>query len=184
MPYSRTDQFDALVAPHLRTLLRVAYRLVRNSADAQDLVQETCIAACENPAALKAVDHPERWLLRVLQNRFIDRARSNKRKKLVSLQEADAESPLVSAAPGPEDAILRTDAERALVRAYLMLDEAQRTVLVLRVEGYDLSEIESITGISRDVLRARLHRARRSLARHLEQQTGATPAALFVGSKS
>jgi DNA-directed RNA polymerase specialized sigma24 family protein len=57
-------------------------------------------------------------------------------------------------------------------------------LLVLRAEGYDLAEIETITGIGREVLRARLHRARRSLARHLEQQTGATPAALLVRSKS
>jgi RNA polymerase sigma factor (sigma-70 family) len=184
MPDSRTERFDALVAPHLGTLLRVAYRLVRNASDAQDLVQETCIAACENPAGLEAADHPVRWLLRVLHNRFIDRTRSRKRTQLVELHEADAESPLVCAGPGPEDAMLRTDAERALVRAYLMLEDAQRTLLVLRAEGYDLAEIETITGIGREVLRARLHRARRSLARHLEQQTGATPAALLVGSKS
>jgi DNA-directed RNA polymerase specialized sigma24 family protein len=48
------------VAPHLPTLLRVAYRLVRNRADAQDLVQETCVAACEHPQAFGVADHPVR----------------------------------------------------------------------------------------------------------------------------
>lgn len=179
---SSTERFDALVAPHLPTLLRVAYRLVRNAADAQDLVQDTCVAACEHPADIEAARHPVRWLLRVLHNRFIDRSRQRKRTPLVAIDQADAESPLVCGRPGPEDALLQTDAERALVRAYLKLEDAQRTLLVLRAEGYGLEEIEAITGIHRQVLRARLHRARRSLARHLEEDDTAAPAALRIGS--
>jgi hypothetical protein len=54
-------------------------------------------------------------------------------------------------------------------------------VLTLRAEGHDLAEIESITGIAREVLRGRLHRARRSLARHLTERDGTTTAG--VGSK-
>jgi DNA-directed RNA polymerase specialized sigma24 family protein len=80
--------------------------------------------------------------------------------------------------------MLHSDAQRAIERAFLKLDEVQRTLLVLRIEGYDLGEIESITGINREVLRARLHRARNSLARHLEQQTGATSTAFLIGSNS
>jgi RNA polymerase sigma-70 factor, ECF subfamily len=184
MPDTRTGRFDAQVAPHLPTLLRVAYRLVRNRADAQDLVQETCVAACENPDAFGTADHPVRWLLRVLHNRFIDRARSRKRVQLVPLDDADSVQQLVSAMPGPEEELLHSDAQRALARAFLQLEEVQRTLLVLRIEGYDLAEIESITGIQREVLRARLHRARNSLARHLQQQTGATCVALLIGSNS
>ncbi len=184
MPDSRTDRFDAQVAPHLQQLLRVAYRLVRNRADAQDLVQETCVAACEHPQAFGSADHPVRWLLRVLHNRFIDRTRRQKRSQLVPLDDADAEQQLVCGLPGPEESALHSDAQRAIARAFLKLEETQRTLLVLRMEGYDLGEIESITGIHREVLRARLHRARSSLARHLEQQTGASSVALLVGSKS
>lgn len=184
MPDGVADQFNARVAPHLPLLFRVAYRLVRNRSDAQDLVQDTCIAACENPAAIGVADHPVRWLLRVLQNCFIDRARRLKRSNLVSLDEADAVNQLVSTLPGPEESMLSTDAQRAVARAFLELDPVQRTLLVLRLEGYGLSEIETITGIHRAVLGARLHRARNSLARHLEQQAGAASAALLIGSNS
>lgn len=184
MPESRTDRFDTLVAPHLGTLLRVAYRLVRNTSDAQDLVQETCVAACENPAGVGAAEHPVRWLLSVLHRRFVDRARRQMRSSLVPLDEADAAVPLVCAQPGPEESLLQADSESALVNAYLQLEDIQRTLLVLRAEGYDLSEIQSITGLPKEVLRARLHRARRSLARHLDEQAGAVPAALRAGSKT
>jgi RNA polymerase sigma-70 factor (ECF subfamily) len=181
---SRTQRFDTLVAPHLGMLLRVAWRLTRNGSDAQDLVQDTCIAACENPADVRAADHPQRWLLRVLHNRFIDRTRHQKRSPFVALDEADAASQLVCERPSPEECLQQDDAERALVRAYLKLEESQRTLLVLRAEGHDLAGIESITGIPRDVLRARLHRARRSLARHLDEHSGAAPAVLRSGSKA
>lgn len=160
---SRTVRFDTLVAPHLAMLLRVAYRLTRDRNDAQDLVQDMCIAACENPADVSAANHPQRWLLRVLHNRFIDCARHQKRSPFISIDEADAASPLVYDRPGPEESLQQADAERPLERAYLKLENDQRTLLVLRAEGYDLTEIESITGIAKDVLRARLHRARRSL---------------------
>jgi RNA polymerase sigma-70 factor (ECF subfamily) len=183
MPETGTDRFDALVAPHLGTLYRVAWRLTRNAADAQDLVQDTCIAACEHGAAVGTADHPVRWLLRVLHNRFIDRARHRQRSTLVTLDEADAAAPLVSDAPGPEELQQQADAERGLQSAYLRLENDQRTLLVLRAEGYDLTEIEVITGIHKEVLRARLHRARRSLARHLDQQAGAAPAELRARSK-
>jgi RNA polymerase sigma-70 factor (ECF subfamily) len=184
MPDSTTDRFDTLVAPHLRMLLRVAYRLVRNTSDAQDLVQDTCIAACENPAGIGATEHPVRWLLSVLNRRFVDRTRRQKRASFVGLEEADAATQLVCEQPGPEELLSRSDAERALIQAYLKLEDAQRTLLVLRAEGYDLTEIELITGLPKEVLRARLHRARRSLARHMDEQTGATPAALRTGSKT
>lgn len=181
MQDNRTDRFDANVAPYLSTLLRVAYRLVRDKHDAQDLVQETCVAACENPQAFGGADHPVRWLLRVLHNRFIDGTRRQKRSPSVSLDEADAEHPLVCTQPGPEESMLRSDAQRAIQRAFLKLEEMQRTLLVLRMEGYDLAEIESITGIHRRVFRARLHRARNSLARNLEQETGATSSEFLIG---
>ncbi len=155
MPDIRTNEFDSRVAPHMEMLFRVAYRLVRNRADAQDLVQDTCVAACENPAAFGGAEHPVRWLLRVLHNRFIDRTRRHKRSRLVRLDEADAADPLVCGQPGPEEAQLHSEAQRAVARAFLKLEETQRTLLVLRIEGYDLGEIESITGIHREVLRAR-----------------------------
>jgi len=184
MAESGTDRFDALVAPHLGTLFRVAYRLVRNTADAQDLVQDTCIAACENPADITATAHPVRWLLRVLHNRFIDGARRRKRSPLLALEELDESLALPSDAPTPEELLQQADGERSLEQAFLELEPMQRTLLVLRAEGHDLPEIEAITGIGREVLRARLHRARRSLAQRLNEQTGAPPHAVRARSGS
>jgi RNA polymerase sigma-70 factor (ECF subfamily) len=168
----RTRRFDALVTPHLAVLYRVAYRLVRNSADAHDLVQDACISACEHLDDLQATTRPDRWLLRVLQNRFLNQLKRRRRVPFVPLDDAPDVVQLPSSAAGPEELLLQSDDERALARALLRLDDTQRTLLALRAEGYGLTEIESITGIGRQVLRARLHRARNSLARHLALAQG------------
>jgi len=177
MADSASERFDALVTPHLPLLHRVAWRLVRNSPDAHDLVQDTCIAACENLATLATVDRPERWLLRVLQNRFINVNKRRRRAPFVPLDEEPGAAQLASTEPGPEELQQQRDAERALEHAFLQLEDTQRTLLALRAEGYSLTEIATITGVGKEVLRARLHRARNRLARHLEQPREAPPRA-------
>lgn len=170
MPQADSTRAEVLVATHLDTLFRAAYRLTRNMADAQDLVQDTCLAAAENIGKLAATDNPLHWLLRVLHNRFLDGARRRSRSPLVAAEAGGAMLQRASEAPGPEQMQELAEAGHALERAFLRLDDTQRTLLSLRAAGHDLAEIESITGIGGDVLRARLHRARRSLARHLEEQ--------------
>lgn len=176
--------FDALVTPHLTLLYRVAYRLLRNSPDAHDLVQDTCIAACENLPELRRVERPDRWLLRVLQNRFINVAKRRRRSPLVPLEDTPDIGHFASNDPGPEDLLQQGDAARELERAFLQLEAMQRTLLSLRAEGYGLAEIATITGVGKEVLRARLHRARRSLAQHLEQPRRAPRAASPIRSTS
>lgn len=97
-----TGHFDKLVAPHLPILFRVAWRLLRNVADAEDLVQDTCVAACENVATLAAAKHPIHWLLRVLHNRFIDRARRIRRSPILTMEVAEVVDAIADEAPGPE----------------------------------------------------------------------------------
>lgn len=171
MPESGTAQFNSLVRPHLETLYRVAWRLVRNRADAQDLVQDTCVAACRNLKDLAATESPLRWLLRVQQNRFIDGARRRTKSPVVEVEDGADEALWISELPDPEQLLQQSQNEQLLERAFLLLDAMQRTLLGLRIEGYDLSEIEAITGIDRRLLRKRLYRARLNLARRLAEQT-------------
>jgi RNA polymerase sigma-70 factor (ECF subfamily) len=162
MPKPPQGQFDQLVTPHLETLFRMAYRLVRNTADAQDLVQDTCATACASLPALAAADSPLQWLLRVQHNRFIDLHRRQGRSPLVATDDADVTA--ISELPDPEQLLQQFQSEQLLEQAFLRLDSMQRTILSMRAEGYELPEIEAITGIEPSALSARLHRARVRLA--------------------
>ncbi|MEO8315449.1 MAG: RNA polymerase sigma factor [Pseudomonadota bacterium] len=181
MQNSRRNQLNTLVAPHLNTLFRMAYQLLRNSADAQDLVQDTCVAACANLDALAAADSPLRWLLRVQQNRFIDMHRRRVRSPLVAADE-DTAAAVVSDLPDPEQLLQQLQSETLLERAFLQLESMQRVLLTLRAEGYELPEIEEITGIEREALGARLRRARLRLAQVLADMNREAAVVRHIGS--
>lgn len=169
---SGPDQFGAHVAPHLEALFRMAYRLLRNTADAQDLVQDICLIAYARLPEIAATESPCRWLLTVLHNRFIDGQRRRRRSPIVAAEEAEQLEQLASEDFDPEDLMQQFQDERALEQAFLQLNDTQRTILSLRAEGYELPEIEAITGIDRKVLSARLNRARVTLAQRLLEQKG------------
>ena len=170
MESRQTRVFDALIAPALGRLFGLACRLAGNVADAEDLVQDTCLKACEKLELLEAAQHPERWLLRVLYNHFVDGTRRRERSPVAVLRNGADVAALAEAAAGDADPGDARDDERAFACALASLSPSHRAILSLRAEGYALGEIEAITGIGRDVLRARLQRARASLARHLEEQ--------------
>lgn len=169
MPTPEMQRSCVLVAEHLDTLFRVAWRLTQNRHDAQDLVQDTCVAAVDNLDKLSAMDTTLHWLLRVMHNRFLDGARRRRRSPVTAVPAADHLLRAASEAPGPEEQLQQAQDAAALQRAFMRLDEMQRTLLSLRAEGHDLAEIESITGLAREVLRARLYRARRALAQYLDE---------------
>jgi RNA polymerase sigma factor (sigma-70 family) len=163
------DRFAAYVAPHLEALFRVAWGLVRNTPDAQDLVQDTCVIACGRLTEIAATDSPVKWLLTVLHNRFIDVQRRKRRSPVIPTDENEEVIQFTSSGFDPEELLQQSQDEHALEQAFLQLTDTQRTLLSLRAEGYELPEIESITGIDRKVLSARLNRARVTLAQRLTE---------------
>jgi RNA polymerase sigma-70 factor (ECF subfamily) len=169
MSGANTLSFKRLVEPHLDALYRAAFRLVRNDAEAQDLVQETCIRAYQHISELDESRHVKGWLLRVLHNVFVDDARRARRSPVTSLEEAGISS---SPCPnlGPEEVTYAMQREEQLARAWSKLERDQRVLLALRAEGYGLSEIAEITGAADTALSTRLYRARQSFARYLARE--------------
>jgi RNA polymerase sigma-70 factor (ECF subfamily) len=170
---SRSDprHFKGLIEPHLDALFRAAFRLARNKADAEDLVQETCVRACRKISGLGESRHVKAWLLRVLHNVFVDAARRARRSPVTSLENGtDPGRSSLCTEPGPEESACTSQREEQLERAWLRLDRGHRVLLALRAEGYGLSEIAEITSVPIDALNARLYRARQSFARHLRDE--------------
>jgi len=159
-------EFGALVAPHLAALFRSAYRLTGNRSDAEDVVQEVCVRAYTHLAALRALDQPKSWLLKIAYRVFVDGVRRRARSPVrATAEDFDATRP--SDEPSPEDRVEAELAERRLLCALASLDRQQRALLALHVEGYTLAELEAMTELSADVLKARLYRARMRLGKLL-----------------
>lgn len=184
MSDSGTGGFARHVEPHLEALFRLAWRLLRNTPDAQDLVQDTCLVACDRLAEVAAAESPRRWLLSVLQNRFIDGLRRRQRAPFVAVEDAEEVALMASEDFDPEQLMRQSQDEQALEQAFLQLNPVQRSLLSLLAEGYKLPEIEAITGINRKVLSARLSRARTALAQRLTEQKRQADTQRQAGSQS
>jgi RNA polymerase sigma factor (sigma-70 family) len=164
-------RFTGLIEPHLEALFRTAYRLARNRADAEDLVQETCVRAYVRLGELRESEPVKAWLLRVLHNLFLDGARRARRSPIARTEDStELAHSTASPDPTPEESAYTAQREQRLHLAWLALDRGHRALLALRAEGYTVDEIAEITGIAPDALTMRLYRARQSLARHLDEQ--------------
>src|SRR5262245_9606751 len=150
-------EFARLIAPHLDALFRAAYRLTGNRADAEDLVQDVCVRAYSHLGTLEKLEQPKAWLMKIQYRAFVDGARRRSRSPLRATAD-DLDETCASADPGLEDIAEGSLAERRILDAWSRLDTEQRALLALQVEGYTLAELQSITDLSTDVLKARLYR--------------------------
>jgi RNA polymerase sigma-70 factor (ECF subfamily) len=171
-------EFGDLVAPHLTALFKSAYRLTGNRSDAEDVVQEVCVRAYTHLATLRTLDQPKTWLLKIAYRVFVDGARRRKRSPVRATAE-DFDATRSSAEPSPEQRAEAELAESRLLDALAKLDREQRALLALHVEGYTLAELEAMTDLSTDVLKARLYRARVRLGKLLAAD-GKTPSLALV----
>lgn len=162
--------FESEVLPQLDTLYRVGRRLTGESADAEDLVQETLLRAWRGWASFTQGSNVRAWLLTILRNTFISRWRSRKREGTsVSLDDADPHA--IHRAVGgqdPEGHFFERVVDAHVVAAVEALPEEFREALVLSdLEGLPYAEVAEVLGIPVGTVKSRLFRARRILQHKL-----------------
>ena len=175
MPNPDAKRFAILIEPHLDALFRAAHRLARNRADAEHLVQETCVRAYERIAEPRDPQLVKPWLLGVMHNLFIDGVRRARVASLASSGDDEGAAASSPAHQSPEESLNTAQREEELHRAWLKLDRSPRALRALQAEGYSVRETSEITGVDDDAINARLYRARRNLARHLAAEQEAAP---------
>jgi RNA polymerase sigma factor (sigma-70 family) len=167
MPSPR--DFDAEALPHIDAAYNLAFWLVRNEADAQDVVQDAYLRAFKAYGQFRGGDIRP-WLLAIVRNvayRWLSVRKRNA--NVVSIEHALADRSgsafePESAEPSAEE-LLISNAECSLVRRALAgLAPAFREVIVLReFEGLSYQDIASVTGVPGGTVMSRLSRARTQL---------------------
>ncbi|MEM6396743.1 MAG: RNA polymerase sigma factor [Bacteroidota bacterium] len=157
--------FHTRVWPLRDRLYRLAYRLLGERTEAEDVVQETMLKLWEKRTDLIEVNNVEAWSFRLLRNQSIDRYRSLKRRTTQDL--ANAPEP-VSNASNPSQQIEQKELRQAIDQIIQGLPEQRRMVLHFReVEERSYQEIADMLDISLDQVRIDLHRARKALRTQL-----------------
>ena len=157
-----TRAFDALVHAYMRQAFQLAYRVVGHREDAEDLVQETFLAAYQYLDSYDSEQPFGPWLMRIVLNRGANLRRSRTRR------ETEPEVEAVSPAPSALDESERAEARELFTRAMTTLSERQRMIVTLfDVDGMSSTEIGEMLDLAPGTVRWHLHEARRTLRRAL-----------------
>jgi RNA polymerase sigma-70 factor (ECF subfamily) len=175
-----------LTGRYNRRLYRVARSILRDDAEAEDVVQETYVRAFASAAGFRGESSLATWLTRIAVNEALGRLR--RRRPMVEWDAAgddriEAERIAASSPAAPRDPE-RTMADRQihdlLEQSIDRLPDAFRTVFVARmVEGLSVEETADLFGLKPETVKTRVHRARVRLRRDLDQQLGGFVANAF-----
>ncbi|MGI4895316.1 MAG: RNA polymerase sigma factor [Janthinobacterium lividum] len=167
--------FAQLVTRHGAGLYRFVFRLLGDTADAQDCVQDTMLAAWKNLGSFRGDASFRTWLLvlgrhesqKISQRRRPHFPESGSR-PMVDID--DAANELRDLHADPERDTIDTALLAALDAALLTLPERQRSAWILReVEHLSYAEIATVVGVSTPAVRGLLQRARTTIATALEE---------------
>ncbi len=168
----RSAAFGILVRRYQDRLYNTVYRLLGNSEDAQDVVQESFISAYQSLDSFKGDAKFFTWLYRIAMNAAISLKR--KKKATVSLETGSkhdlAIDPLDQSLDNqPGDAMERQEEEDRLQAALDKLSPEHKSVIVLKdIEDMKYEEIAEVLEVPIGTIRSRLHRARLELRDLLE----------------
>ena len=159
--------FDLLVARYQRRLLRLVLRLLRDPAEAEDVVQEAFLKAYRALPRFRGEAAFYTWLYRIALN--------GARNAILRRRQRAAPGPLPSqqAAPAPEigtpeSMLLSKQVMQTIDAALEALPLELRTAIVLReIEGLSYEEIAQIMECPLGTVRSRIFRAREAIARRL-----------------
>jgi RNA polymerase sigma-70 factor (ECF subfamily) len=173
--------FEALMRCHNGGLFRVARAILKNEADAEDVLQETYLAAYRHIGEFRADAKLSTWLTRILINQALAKLRSRDRARIVvPFSDLDAKErirrereDIAELGSSPEQSATRADFRRLIEQKIDELPVAFRTVFVLReVEDLSVEETATCLSIPEATVRSRMYRARgmlrESLARELD----------------
>ena len=160
------DAFSEIVTRYQAVAQRTAYVIVRDPDLAQDVAQEAFVKAYRALGRFRQGAPLRPWLLRIVANEAINRAKAGSRHPTLDLTVAETRA--ADPALSPEAQALARERREMVVRALNEMKEDDRLVIAYRW-FFDLSEVEmaEVLGIPRGTVKSRLSRAMSRLREHL-----------------
>jgi RNA polymerase sigma-70 factor (ECF subfamily) len=161
--------FEAAAMPFVDALYNTAYRMTRNSEDAEDLVQETYLKAYRYYDKFEEGTNFKAWLFKIMKNTFINNYRRKQNAPALSdfadieeNFESQVNEDVVRQIKNPEDELLENVLDEDVQRALDKLPPDYRMVVILAdLEGFSYKEIADILEVPVGTVMSRLYRGRR-----------------------
>jgi RNA polymerase sigma-70 factor (ECF subfamily) len=167
----RIRALEKILSSGLPTLYRRAYRLLGNTADAEDAVQDALLAAYTHLDQFKGQSQLGTWLTSIVLNCARLQLRRRQRHVIVPLDESIGETEtrsvgerIVDHRPSPEDQCRDAELSRRLTRFQSRLSPTLRKTFQLRdIDGRSICETAQILGVPSGTVKAQSARARKKL---------------------
>jgi RNA polymerase sigma-70 factor (ECF subfamily) len=155
------DILEGVVREHARLVYRVAYSVLRNHHDAEDVAQETFVRVLRWRKKLEAIRDWKAWLATIVWRIAVDRTRKTPTQALEQIERASDPPTVVNTA---EERVLAAEMSRLLERTIAALPGQLRDVITLSsLQELSPVEIGEVLGIGEAAVRSRLFRARKIL---------------------
>jgi RNA polymerase sigma-70 factor (ECF subfamily) len=160
------DAFRVLVDRHSRSIFRLAYRMVGNQSDADDVVQDTFLRAFRQLDRFESRANFGTWLYRIAVNCSLDLLRQRPRRSAEPEREDDeherAGEPDIG--PSPERLAFSAEVKEKVGQALGALSPAERAAFLLRhFEGHSIEEIGRVLGLRTSATKHTVFRAVRKM---------------------
>jgi RNA polymerase sigma-70 factor (ECF subfamily) len=166
--------FGQLVRRHQQRIHRLAMHLLRNRAEAEDVMQETFIRAYRALARFDGRSEPYTWFYRITINLSLNVLRSRKSQRMTTEADDPRLDAVISARHAVDDPPMnaaRKQLYTALARGIDELSETLRATLVLVcIDGRSHEEAAAILGAPEGTIAWRVHEARRKLREYMAKR--------------
>ncbi len=177
-----TALYELLMRRYNQRLYRVARAILRDDAEAEDVMQDAYVRAYQHLASFEGRSKFATWLTRIAVHEAL--ARSRKRSRFQSLDAEDSNGDIMKTATStdrtPEKQAYDRELSQVLEKAILALSEDYRLVFTLRdVEGMSTAETAECLNLTQENVKVRLHRAHAALRKQIYAVVGENTARCF-----
>lgn len=156
-------EFEARLADSSSLAVRVAFSVLRNQADAEDVAQEAFTKAHHAFHQLRDRDRFRAWLVRMTWRMALDHVRSARRRMVREMTAVPQ-----TFGPTVEEAAIEDERKAQIWRAVDALPQRFRMVIVLSaMEGHSVKDVAALIGVAEGTVKSRLFKARKLLQEKL-----------------
>jgi len=168
--YPRSE-FEDLALPLFPSLSNHAYWLVRNEAEAEDLVQEALTKALRAFDSFRPSTNFKAWIFRILRNTFFTSRTGIAASRTIFIEDHPDALYTHDAGPTPEETLIRLDNQAAIVTALEHLQPQLREALLLcDVEEMKYKDIALALDVPIGTVMSRISRARQALRQLIQPE--------------
>ena len=169
--------FEKLIETYQTKVFNIAYNMLNNYDDANDVAQEVFIRVYKSIKNFKGESSFSTWLYRITTNVCLDEIRKRKNRNVVSIDEdipfddGEVTRQIVDDSPTPDIIAEKKELREIVNDAIDKLSEEHKTVIVLReLQGLSYEEISNIINCPERTVKSRINRARGALKNILKSK--------------